>query len=101
MQPLTSPYVYGVNRRSENFLLLSDLLFAWGRCTKSRYKRRVIRVVLGCVFNFMMKFGHKYLKKKKYLLHWLVRCHNHLDVPFFHWQSSEEYKNKMSHDSKT
>ena len=28
MQPLTGPYVYGVNRRSENFLLLSDLLFA-------------------------------------------------------------------------
>ena len=27
MQPLTGPYVYGVNR-SENFLLLSDLLFA-------------------------------------------------------------------------
>ena len=26
MQPLTGPYVYGVNRRSENFLLLSDLL---------------------------------------------------------------------------
>ena len=30
MQPLTVPYVYGVNRRSENFLLLSDLLFARG-----------------------------------------------------------------------
>ena len=28
MQPLTGPYVDGVNRRSENFLLLSDLLFA-------------------------------------------------------------------------
>ena len=30
MQPLTGPYmyVYGVNRRSENFLLLSDLLVA-------------------------------------------------------------------------
>ena len=26
MQPLTGPYIYGVNRRSENFLLLSDLL---------------------------------------------------------------------------
>ena len=26
MQPLTGPYVYSVNRRSENFLLLSDLL---------------------------------------------------------------------------
>ena len=26
MQPLTGPYVCGVNRRSENFLLLSDLL---------------------------------------------------------------------------
>ena len=25
MQPLTGPYVYGINRRSENFLLLSDL----------------------------------------------------------------------------
>ena len=25
MQPLTGPYVYGVNRRSESFLLLSDL----------------------------------------------------------------------------
>ena len=24
MQPLTGPYVYGVNRRSESFLLLSD-----------------------------------------------------------------------------
>ena len=28
MQPLTGPNVYGVNRRSENFLHLSDLLFA-------------------------------------------------------------------------
>ena len=54
MQPLTGPYVYGVNRRSENFLLLSDLLFALGRCTRIRYKRVEIRVVLGCVFNFMM-----------------------------------------------
>ena len=53
MQPLTGPYVYGVNRRSENFLLLSDLLFARGRCTRS-YKRVIILVVLGCVFNFMM-----------------------------------------------
>ena len=35
MQPLTGPYVYGVNRRSENFLLLSDLLFARGRCTEA------------------------------------------------------------------
>ena len=26
MQPLSGPYVYGINRRSENFLLLSDLL---------------------------------------------------------------------------
>ena len=26
MQPLTGPYVYGVNRRSENFHLLSALL---------------------------------------------------------------------------
>ena len=31
--------VHGVNRRSENFLLLSDLLFARGRYTRSRYKR--------------------------------------------------------------
>ena len=54
MQPLTGPYVYGVNRRSESFLLLSDLLFARGRCTRSRYKRVEICVVLGCVFNFMM-----------------------------------------------
>ena len=54
MQLLTGPYVYGVNRRSENFLLLSDLLFASGRCTRSRYKRVEIRVVLGCVFKFMM-----------------------------------------------
>ena len=30
MQPLTGPYIYGVNRRSENFLLLSDLLFEEG-----------------------------------------------------------------------
>ena len=51
MQPLTGPYVYGVNGRSENFLLLSDLLFACERCTRSRYKRVEIRVVLGCVFN--------------------------------------------------
>ena len=50
MQPLTGPYTYGTNRRSENFLLLSDLLFALGRCTRSRYKRVEIRVVLGCVF---------------------------------------------------
>ena len=28
VQLLTGPYVYGVNRRSESFLLLSDLLFA-------------------------------------------------------------------------
>ena len=28
MQPVTDLYVFGVNRRSENFLLLSDLLFA-------------------------------------------------------------------------
>ena len=54
MQPLTGSYIYGVNRRSESFLLLSDLLFALGRCTRSRYKRVEIRVVLGCVFNFMM-----------------------------------------------
>ena len=54
MQPLTGPYVYGVNRRSENFLLLSDLLFSRGRCTRSRYKRVEIRVVLCCVFNLMM-----------------------------------------------
>ena len=51
MQPLMAPYVYGVNRRSENFLLLSDILIARGRCTRSRYKRVEIRVVLGCVFN--------------------------------------------------
>ena len=54
MQPLTGPYVYGVNRRSENFLLLSYLLFARGRYSRSRYKRVEIRVVLVCVFNFMM-----------------------------------------------
>ena len=28
MSCLAGPYVYGVNRRSENFLLSSDLLFA-------------------------------------------------------------------------
>ena len=28
----------GVNRRSENFLLLSDLLFAREGCTRGRYK---------------------------------------------------------------
>ena len=54
MQPLTGPYVYGVNRRSENFLLLSDLLFACGRCTRSRYKRVELCVVLGCVFKSVM-----------------------------------------------
>ena len=27
MQPLTGPYVYGINRRSENFLLLSQIYF--------------------------------------------------------------------------
>ena len=54
MQPLTGPYVYGLNRRSDNILLLSDLLFARGRCTMSRYKRVEIRVALDCVFNFMM-----------------------------------------------
>ena len=54
MQPLTGPYVYGVNRKSENLLLLSYLRFARGRCTRSRYKRVEIRVVLGCVFSFMM-----------------------------------------------
>ena len=54
MQPLTGHYVYGENRRSENLLLLSDLLFARGRCTRSRHKRVDIRVVLGCVFNFMI-----------------------------------------------
>ena len=50
MQPLTGHYVYGVNRRSEKFLILSDLLFARGRCTRSRYNRVEIRVVLDCVF---------------------------------------------------
>ena len=54
MQTLTGPYIYGVNRRSENFLLLSDLLFARGRCTSSRYTCVGICVVLGCVFNLMM-----------------------------------------------
>ena len=54
MQPLMGICVHGVNRRSENFLLWSDLLFAWGMCTRSRYKRVEIHVVLGCVFNFMM-----------------------------------------------
>ena len=54
MQPLTGSYIYSVNRRSENFLLLSDLLFARGRCTRSRYKRVEIHVVLSCVFNLMM-----------------------------------------------
>ena len=53
MLPLTGPYVYGVNRRSEKFVLLSDF-FARGRCTRSRYKRVGIRVVLGCLLNFMM-----------------------------------------------
>ena len=38
-------YTYGVNRRSENFLLLSDILFASGRCNRSRYKR-VEKIVL-------------------------------------------------------
>ena len=52
MQPLTGPYVYGVNRRSEKFLLLSDLLFARGRCTRSRYKRVEIRVVFGLCVQF-------------------------------------------------
>ena len=28
MQPLMGPYVYDVNRSSENFLLLPELLFA-------------------------------------------------------------------------
>ena len=54
MQSLTGPYVYGEKRRSDNFLLLLNLLFAQGRCTRSRYKRVEIRVVLGCVVNFMM-----------------------------------------------
>ena len=40
--------------RSENCLFLSDVLFARGRCTRSIYKHVEIRVVLGCVFNFMM-----------------------------------------------
>ena len=53
MQPLRGLYAYGINRRSEKFLLLSDLLFAGEKCTRSRYKRVEIRVVLGCVFNFM------------------------------------------------
>ena len=52
MQPLTGPYVYGVNRRSENFLLLSDLLFARGRCTRSRYKRVEI-----CCFGLCIQFN--------------------------------------------
>ena len=54
MQPLMGPYVYDVNRSSENFLLLPELLFAWGRCSRSRYKCVKIHVVLGCVFNFML-----------------------------------------------
>ena len=48
MQPLTGPFVYGVNRRSESFVLLSDLLFAW-------YQKPEIRIVFGCVFNFMIR----------------------------------------------
>ena len=48
MHPLTGPDVYGVNRRSENFLLLSDLLLACGRCTRSKYKRVDFCVVFGC-----------------------------------------------------
>ena len=54
MQPLTGPYVYGLNRRSDNFLLLSDLFFSRGRCTRNRYKRVESLVVLGCVLNLMM-----------------------------------------------
>ena len=37
MQPLTGPYVYGVNRRSENFLLLTDLLF----CVKKVHQKQI------------------------------------------------------------
>ena len=59
MQPLTGPYANGVNR-SENFLLLSELLFVRGRCTRSRYKHVEICVVFGCVFNFMMCSKVKY-----------------------------------------
>ena len=55
MQPLTGLYVYGVNRRSENFLLLSFFTF----CVRKVYQKQIpykreIRVILGCVFNFMM-----------------------------------------------
>ena len=53
MQPLTGPYVYGVKRRSENVLLFFRFTFCV-MCTRSRYKRVEIRVVLGCAFNFMM-----------------------------------------------
>ena len=37
MQPLTGPDVYGVNRRSENFLLLSDLRF----CVRKVYQKQI------------------------------------------------------------
>ena len=52
MQPLTGPYIYGVNR-SENFLLLSVLLLREEGVPDAEYKSVEICVVLGCVFNFM------------------------------------------------
>ena len=60
MRPFTGSYVYGANRRSENFLLLSDLLFVQGRCARSRYKRVEIRVVLGFIQFFDVLEGDIY-----------------------------------------
>ena len=51
MQPLTGPYVYGVNRRSENFLLLSDLIFVQyaknlgGKSRKNLVEHQIIKMI--------------------------------------------------------
>ena len=54
MQPLTGSYVYGVNARSENFLLLVTFSFRVRKVYKKLIKRVVISGVLDCVINFMI-----------------------------------------------
>ena len=52
MQPLTDPYVYGVYRRSENFLLLSDLRF----CVRNVYQKQIKTCRNSCCFELCNPF---------------------------------------------
>ena len=52
MQPLTGPYVCGVNRRSGSFLLLSDLLF----CVRKVYQKQIKTCRKSCCFGLCIQF---------------------------------------------